>query len=191
MGCGSSSSRHRDKFKASVFPLTTAQKYLVRETWETIEIHKSSVGKKTFIKFFENNPEYQRLFPEFKDVPPSELAKTNALYGHAKRVMKAVENAVSALDDSESFSAYLEELGRRHKTRFLKPTYLDSMQEALMFVLKDLLKSSWTEETADAWNKLFQFITEHMVYGLQSWYTRNSYRETELSFPLEGNDHLV
>ena len=37
-----------------------------------------------------------------------------------------------------------------------------------MYVLKDLLKSSWTEETADAWNKLFQFITEHMVYGLQS-----------------------
>ena len=65
------------------------------------------------------------------------------------------------------------------------------MQEALMFVLKDLLKSSWTEETADAWNKLFQFITEHMVYGLQSWSTRNSYRETELLFPLEGNDHLV
>ncbi|PFX30557.1 globin-1-like isoform X2 [Stylophora pistillata] len=168
MGCGSSSSRLRDRFKASVFPLTTAQKYLVRETWETIEIHKNSVGKKTFIKFFEKNPEYQRLFPEFKDVPPSELEKTNALYGHAKRVMKAVENAVSALDDSESFSAYLEELGRRHKTRALKPMYLDSMQEALMFVLQDLLESSWTEETADAWNKLFRFVTEHMTYGLQS-----------------------
>lgn len=69
--------------------------------------------------------------------------------------------------------------------------FSQSMQEALMFVLKDLLKSSWTEETADAWNKLFQFITEHMVYGLQSWYTRNSYRETELLFPLKGNDHLV
>ena len=39
--------------------------------------------------------------------------------------MKAVENAVSALDDAESFSAYLDELGRRHKTRPLKPTYLD------------------------------------------------------------------
>ena len=76
-------------------------------------------------RFFEKNPEYQRLFPEFKDVPPEELEKTNALYGHAKRVMKAVENAVSALDDAESFSAYLEELGRRHKTRALKPTYLE------------------------------------------------------------------
>ena len=77
------------------------------------------------LRFFEKNPEYQRLFPEFKDVPPSELEKTNALYGHAKRVMKAVENAVSALDDAESFAAYLDELGRRHKARALKPAYLD------------------------------------------------------------------
>ena len=81
-----------------------------------------------FYRFFEKNPEYQRLFPEFKDVPPTELEKTNALYGHAKRVMKAVENAVSALDDAESFGAYLDELGRRHKTRALKPTHLDVSQ---------------------------------------------------------------
>lgn len=80
-------------------------------------------------RFFEKHPEYQRLFPEFRDVPPEELEKTNALYGHAKRVMKAVENAVSALDDAESFSAYLDELGRRHKTRALKPAYLEVIYE--------------------------------------------------------------
>lgn len=56
---------------------------------------------------------------------PSELQNTSALYGHAKRVMKAVENAVSSLDDAFSFAAYLEELGRRHKSRSLKPVYLD------------------------------------------------------------------
>ena len=65
------------------------------------------------------------MFPEFKDVDPSELEKTSALHGHAKRVMKAVENAVSSLDDAFSFAAYLEELGRRHKSRALKPIYLD------------------------------------------------------------------
>ena len=76
-------------------------------------------------RFFEVNPEYQKLFPEFKSVALDDLEKTNALYGHAKRVMKAVENAVSSMEDAETFSAYLEELGRRHKTRALKPTYLD------------------------------------------------------------------
>jgi len=39
--------------------------------------------------------------------------------------MKAVENAVSSLDDAVSFAGYLEELGRRHKARALKPAYLD------------------------------------------------------------------
>ena len=79
----------------------------------------------TFSRFFELNPDYQRLFPEFKDVDPVELENTSALYGHAKRVMKAVENAVTSLDDAFIFAAYLEELGRRHKARALKPSYLD------------------------------------------------------------------
>jgi len=43
-----------------------------------------------------------------------------------------------------------------------------SMQDALMFTLQDLLKSSWTDETSGAWNKLFHFIMDHMIYGLQS-----------------------
>ena len=71
------------------------------------------------------NPEYQKLFPEFKSVAPDDLEKTNALYGHVKRVMKAVENAVSSMNDVETFTAYLEELGRRHGTPTLKPSYLD------------------------------------------------------------------
>lgn len=78
-----------------------------------------------FFRFFDSNPDYQRLFPEFKDVDPTELENASALYGHAKRVMKAVENAVSSLDDAFSFAGYLEELGRRHKARALKPSYLD------------------------------------------------------------------
>ena len=76
-------------------------------------------------RFFELNPDYQKLFPEFKGVEPSELENTTALYGHAKRVMKAVENAVTSLDDAFSFAGYLEELGRRHQTRSLKPAHLD------------------------------------------------------------------
>lgn len=76
-------------------------------------------------RFFENNPEYKRLFPEFKGLSLSDIEKTKDLYGHAKRVMKALENAVSAMDDAENFAAYLEELGRRHKDRPTKPLHLD------------------------------------------------------------------
>ena len=79
----------------------------------------------SFFRFFQKNPDYRKLFPEFKDVDLLEIEKTSFLDGHAKRVMKAVENAVSSMDDAFGFAAYLEELGRRHKSRALKPIYLD------------------------------------------------------------------
>lgn len=51
--------------------------------------------------------------------------------------MKAVENAVSAMDDAVSFSAYLEELGRRHIARSLKPSYLDvSSLSVFIYIFK-------------------------------------------------------
>ncbi|XP_031556128.1 globin-1-like [Actinia tenebrosa] len=173
MGCSSSIDRHQRRVNPDPIdiPLSKAQKYLVRETWETVELYKNNVGKQTFLRFFENNPEFQKLFPEFKELKYEELQKANALHGHAKRVMKAVENAVSAMDDAVSFSAYLEELGRRHVARSLKPSYLDAMQAALMDSLRQTLQSEWTDETAIAWNKLFRFIADTMITGLQSSHT--------------------
>lgn len=88
-------------------------------------VHKLKTLFSFYCRFFEKNPEYQRLFPEFKDLTYEELQGANTIHGHAKRVMKAIENAITALDDSVSFSAYLEELGRRHKARALKPYLLD------------------------------------------------------------------
>ncbi|EDO48922.1 predicted protein [Nematostella vectensis] len=209
MGCGSSTFKPpREPVK---IPLSVAQKYLVRETWETIEQHSKAVGKKTFLRmfymssidfiysvvmeskgskdirvlglelafddvknsyrtwrFFEMNPDYQKLFPEFATLDQVELEQANALHGHAKRVMKAVENAVSAMDDAESFAAYLENLGARHKARALKPAYLDAMQVAYTDTIQDLLKTQWTDGTAEAWNKLFRFIADTMKHGLSS-----------------------
>ena len=62
------------------------------------------------------------MFREFRGKKMDELRKTRTLVGHTKRVMKAVENAVISLDDSESFVEYLLELGRRHKMKEAKPS---------------------------------------------------------------------
>ena len=70
-------------------------------------------------------PDLPKLFPELKSLNSGELDTSNAIFKHAERVMRAVENAVSAVDDAVSFTAYLEELGRRHKVRALKPDYLE------------------------------------------------------------------
>ncbi|KAL9959106.1 hypothetical protein ACROYT_G036189 [Oculina patagonica] len=88
-------------------------------------MNKTLVGKTIFLRLFLMKPDLPKLFPEFKSLNSEQLDTSNAMFSHAERVMRAVENAVSALDDAVSFTAYLEELGRRHKGRALKPDYLD------------------------------------------------------------------
>lgn len=84
-----------------------------------------SVFLKSTNRFFAENPSFQKLFPEFKDLEYGQLEQAKALHGHGKRVVKALENAVLSLDDSEAFASYLEELGRRHVVRALRPEYLE------------------------------------------------------------------
>lgn len=63
---------------------------------------------------FEVNPSLQDTFPVFKGKELKDVLNSRSLYLHAKRVMSAVENAVSALNDAEAFTRYLENLGARH-----------------------------------------------------------------------------
>ena len=75
---------------------------------------------------FQVYPEMQNLFPEFQGQGSvDKLETTRFLNGHSKRLMTAVENSVNSLNDFESSSNYLQELGRRHKTRKLKSHYLE------------------------------------------------------------------
>ena len=71
-------------------------------------------------------PEMQNLFPEFRGQGNVDvLEETKFLNGHSRRLMTAVENSINSLNDFQSCSTYLQELGRRHKSRKLKPHYLE------------------------------------------------------------------
>ena len=58
-------------------------------------------------------------FREFKDISVDEINKSN---DHPRRLMAAIENSVSALNDSETFAGYVLELGRRHARLNFKPS---------------------------------------------------------------------
>ncbi|XP_028408968.1 neuroglobin-like isoform X1 [Dendronephthya gigantea] len=149
--------------------LTDDQKQLIRYSWEFFEPKKTAIGRKMFVNLFQVYPEMQNLFPEFRGQGNvDKLETTQFLNGHAKRLMTAVENSVNALGDFESCSTYLQELGRRHKIRKLKPHYLERMGAAMMLAFKELYPDLWTEETDEAWNKLYKYISDMMVEGLNS-----------------------
>ncbi|EDO43572.1 predicted protein [Nematostella vectensis] len=130
MGCSASASLKAAKAQEAkkkakvVISLTPEEKAIILETWKLIEPYQRIVGKTLFLRFFKEHPTYQDLFPEFRGLSRDDLKSTRVLYGHASRVMKAIETAVASMDNIQAFSAYLEDLGARHNKRALKAAHL-------------------------------------------------------------------
>ena len=65
------------------------------------------------------NPKLKSSFTSFKDISVDDINKSN---DHPRRLMAAIENSVSSLDDPETFAGYVLELGRRHARLKFKPS---------------------------------------------------------------------
>ena len=67
-----------------------------------------------FYRLLELNPDIQDTFPSFKGVALDELMNSRSLFLHSKRLMAAVEKAVSSLEDGQEIVERLTDLGQRH-----------------------------------------------------------------------------
>lgn len=65
------------------------------------------------------NPKVKSNFTNFKDISINEINRSN---DHPRRLVAAIENSVSSLDDPETFAGYVLELGRRHARLKFKPS---------------------------------------------------------------------
>ena len=65
------------------------------------------------------NPSLKTTFSDFKDISVEKINKSNS---HPRRLMAAIENSVTALDDTETFTSYMMEMGRRHARMNIKPS---------------------------------------------------------------------
>ena len=72
------------------------------------------------LRFLTEYPDYKLRFTEFKNIASLDQISTRSV--HVKRMLAALENSVSSLDDGETFSEYALELGRRHAALNVKPT---------------------------------------------------------------------
>lgn len=167
MGCSTSMQTKRPSSKQQDFSLSIcdAHKTIIKSTWSKINENRVTVGKKTFLRLLEAKPELQDKFPGKLDI--EKLKTTRILFGHNKILMTSIENAVTSVDDNESFKSYLVELGRRHQVRPLKAEHLEAMHLAFMATLKELFQENWTTQAFDAWSSLVTFMFEAMKIGLR------------------------
>ncbi|XP_048577787.1 neuroglobin isoform X2 [Nematostella vectensis] len=141
---------------------------------KTIPVHvciPDHPGDRELPILFSENPTLQLMFPEFREYSTlEELKESRSLQGHTKRVMKVVENAVNSLEDGHALMEYLQELGRRHKTRQIKPTVsnLQEISQAINETFEENLGIKWTVEIAESWKLLLDYVMAMIIRGLRS-----------------------
>ncbi|KAJ7363648.1 hypothetical protein OS493_009810 [Desmophyllum pertusum] len=151
----------------TVIPLTGEQIRVVQETWEIIEPNKKETGVNVYMRFLSMNPYLKARFTDFKDISVDEINKSN---GHPRRLMAAIENSVTSLDDAETFAGYVLELGRRHARLNFKPSkaHFVDLRKAFIYSIKEFLASSWSSEVEESWVLLFDFMAGIMIKGYHS-----------------------
>ncbi|XP_048577982.1 uncharacterized protein LOC116620147 [Nematostella vectensis] len=121
-----------------------------------------------FKRLFSMYPNLKDHFGEFKNIKIDEIDESQS---HLRRVLTAMDNCVAALGDSVSFSAYAEELGRRHNRRNFRPRlmHLNAFRSCFISVVHEILAMAylWDPEVEQAWNRLFDYITILMLRGIQ------------------------
>ncbi|KAJ7380383.1 hypothetical protein OS493_008836 [Desmophyllum pertusum] len=176
MGCSSLLYRRNNKtFSASfnlnsrstVLSFSEETKNILKESWKLVEPVKTAAGKKMFQRLFETYPKVPNMFPTFKGMAQEEIISSRSLYLHAKRFMCALENALLSLNDAEVFLEYLMNLGERHRQWPVELEHFDSLKEALLWTLQDVLQSKYTGEVSEAWSELVDFIAATMMYGIK------------------------
>ncbi|KXJ08948.1 hypothetical protein AC249_AIPGENE1925 [Exaiptasia diaphana] len=113
------------------------------------------------------HPELIKHFSEFRSIDINEI---NGRHGHPRRLLMAIDNAVTAMGDSESFYAYLIELGRRHIELNLRisQSHFEGLRKCFISVIMEILTSAsyWNSKVEEAWEALFCSISTMMLKGL-------------------------
>lgn len=146
--------------------LTAKQKKIVQSTWATLRKNPVATGTTIMSALFKKHPEYQELFPAFKDVPLEELPANKRFQAHSGSVVTALNNIIDSLNDPGLLEANLLTLGERHGQRGQTKQQFENLKQVLVDVLREALGSKFTADAAEAWSKTLDAAYAHIFKGL-------------------------
>uniref|UniRef100_A0A8W8HVP0 GLOBIN domain-containing protein n=1 Tax=Magallana gigas TaxID=29159 RepID=A0A8W8HVP0_MAGGI len=145
--------------------LSTRQRLLVQDTLELMKDDLSDLGIIVFKRFFETEPSVKKVFPKIVKINDSNELELDmdmeVLSRHASNVMHSLGAAVESLDHSEFFNGIVENIGRSHGQRKIKPKMLE------------VLRDTYTKEVAAAWKKVYFYLCKHMRQGIQEYHAQD------------------
>jgi NAD(P)H-flavin reductase/hemoglobin-like flavoprotein len=121
----------------------------LRASWARVATHGSQVPA-----FF-----YARLFishPELRDMFPASMAMQQ------DRLVQALGQVVSGVDDLASVVPVVEALGRDHRKFAVRPHHYPLVGESLLATLAHFLGGDWTPELEADWTEAYTIVAQVM-----------------------------
>ena len=142
------------------------EKEIIKRQWKVLSSDMKATGTAVFMQIFKEQPEIKQHF-SYKDVDDKHLPMSSELRGHAFRFMQAVGATIENIDDLEiSMSEALLTLGAQHvKFTGFKPIYIRTFHSAILTVWRNIFGVHLSPKSADAWNKVLEFIMDKLEEG--------------------------
>jgi len=134
--------------------LSTKQKRLVRDSFESVQTYGISVVVLFYGRLFEIAPETHALFKiDIRE--------------QSKKLVETLRTTIEALDRFEELQPVLAELGRKHVGYGVQPYQYEKLRTALMWAFGQALGLEFDRETRAAWEQLLSMISAVMLEGAE------------------------
>ena len=132
--------------------LTTKQKRLVRDSFQSVQAYGISVVVLFYGRLFETAPETRALFKiDIRE--------------QSKKIVETLRMTIEALDKFDELLPVLAELGRKHVGYGVQPHQYAQLRLALLWALGQALGLEFDRETRAAWDQLLSMISAVMLDG--------------------------
>lgn len=128
------------------------QKQLIRDTYVSVARRDYSTGEIFYQRLFEIAPEVVALFP-------------NDMVDMRRKFIHMIGLIIAELDNTETMTTLIQQLGKRHVGYGVKPAHYDQMGEAFIWALAQVLEDKFTPAVRAAWEALYDTIAVVAIHA--------------------------
>ena len=130
--------------------MTPDQILLVRSSWPAIAREADRLTKQFYAHLFDIDESAARLFSGVD------------MAAQRKKLAQALAVVVHALNDIDSLLPPLAALAKRHMSYGVEDRHFDSVGDALLWAMTDVLGDAFTPELRDAWAQAYAMVSSVM-----------------------------
>ena len=132
---------------------------LVKESFSHLAANADAVMEYFYSRLFVRYPEIRSMFPD-------------AMRDHMERVFASLARIVWSIDNPDSLTPYLSQLGRAHRKFGTKDRHYEPFVAELIDTVRHFNIRNWTEETRAAWEAALGHVSSVMLAAARDDATR-------------------